>query len=75
MTPTAPTTVGPVSATKPYVLEDAGAGNMEIAIALTPRDEDNLVICELCKKKFRVPKTLSLLRLCSSMYSALYFCC
>ena len=47
--------------TKPYVLEDAGAGNMEIAIALTPRDEDNLVICELCKKKFRVSKTLSLL--------------
>ena len=47
--------------TKPYVLEDAGAGNMEIAIALTPRDEDNLVVCELCKKKFRVPKTLSLL--------------
>ena len=47
--------------TKPYVLEDAGAGNAEIAIALTPRDEDNLVICELCKKKFRVSKTLSLL--------------
>ena len=47
--------------TKPYVLEDAGAGNMELAIALTPRDEDNLVICELCKKKFLIPKTLSLL--------------
>ena len=47
--------------TKPYVLEDAGAGNMELVIALTPRDEDNLVICELCKMKFRVSKTLSLL--------------
>lgn len=47
--------------TKPYVLEDAGAGNMELAIALTPRDEDNLVICELCKKKFGLSKTLSLL--------------
>ena len=47
--------------TKPYVLEDAGAGGMELAIALTPRDEDNLVVCELCKKKFRVNKTLSLL--------------
>ena len=47
--------------TKPYVLEDAGAGNMELVIALTPRDEDNLVVCELCKKKSRVPKTLSLL--------------
>ena len=47
--------------TKPYVLEDAGAGHMDIAIALTPKDEDNLVICELCKKKFLIPKTLSLL--------------
>ena len=47
--------------TKPFVLEDAGAGNMELVIALTPRDEDNLVVCELCKKKFRVSKTLSLL--------------
>ena len=47
--------------TKPYVLADAGAEYMDIAIALTSRDEDNLVICELCKKKFRIPKTLSLL--------------
>ena len=47
--------------TKPYVLEDAGANHMNIAIALTSKDEDNLVICELCKKKFRIPKTLSLL--------------
>ena len=46
---------------KPYVLEDAQAGKMDIAIALTPKDEDNLVICELCKKRFQVPKTLSLL--------------
>ena len=57
--------------TKPYVLEDAGAGNMDIAIALTPRDEDNLVICELCKKKFRVPKTLSLL---SDLQKTEFFC-
>ena len=34
---------------------------MDIAIALTSKDEDNLVICELCKKRFRIPKTLSLL--------------
>ena len=47
--------------TKPYVLEDAGAGHMDIAIALTSKDEDNLVICELCKKKFLIPRTLSLL--------------
>ena len=47
--------------TKPYVREDAGAGRMDLVIALTRRDEDNLVVCELCKKKFRVHKTLSLL--------------
>ena len=47
--------------TKPYILEDAGANHMDIAIALTSKDEDNLVICELCKKRFRIPKTLSLL--------------
>lgn len=46
--------------TKPFVLEDAGASNADIAIALTSNDEDNLVICELCKKRFRVKKTVSL---------------
>lgn len=47
--------------TKPYVLEDADARNMDIAIALTPKDSDNLAICQLCKKKFHVPKTVSVL--------------
>lgn len=46
--------------TKPFVLEEAEAENKDIAIALTKKDEDNLVICELCKKKFHVKKTLSL---------------
>lgn len=46
--------------TKPYILEDADAGNMDIAIALTPRDSDNLVICQLCKKMFHIPKTVSI---------------
>ena len=46
--------------TKPFVLEEAEAERKDIAIALTKKDEDNLVICELCKKKFRVNKTLSL---------------
>lgn len=42
--------------TKPFVLEDADAYNADIAIALTDHDADNLVICELCKKKFHVKK-------------------
>jgi trk system potassium uptake protein TrkA len=46
---------------KPFVLEDANAGDADIAIALTSKDEDNLVICQLCKKKFRITKTVALL--------------
>ncbi|MCL2078964.1 MAG: NAD-binding protein [Oscillospiraceae bacterium] len=44
---------------RPFVLEDANAYNADIAIALSEYDEDNLVICELCKKKFNVRKTVS----------------
>ena len=46
--------------TKPYVLEDAGAEEMSIAIAMTSRDEDNLVACELCKKRFHVRRVVAL---------------
>ena len=45
---------------KPFVLENAGAENADIAIVLTPNDVDNLVICQLCKKKFHVRKTVTL---------------
>lgn len=44
--------------TKPFILEESGAANMDIAIAFTENDDDNLVICELCKKKFGVRKTV-----------------
>lgn len=46
---------------KPYILEEAGADAARIVIALTRKDEDNLIICELCKKRFHVPKTVALL--------------
>ncbi|MDR1000549.1 MAG: TrkA family potassium uptake protein [Clostridiales bacterium] len=46
---------------KPFILEDANVYNANIAIALTDRDDDNLVICELCKKKFKVKKTVALI--------------
>lgn len=46
---------------KPYILEEANAANMDIVIALTQSDEDNLVICELCKKRFQTKKTVALL--------------
>ena len=46
--------------TKPYILDEAGAAGCDIAIALTSKDADNLVACQLCKKKFSVTKTVSL---------------
>lgn len=46
--------------TLPSVLLDAGAKSCQIAIALTGRDEDNLVACQLCKKRFGVKKTIAL---------------
>lgn len=46
--------------TRPFVLEDANAQDADIAIALTQYDVDNLIICELCKKKFNVKKTVAL---------------
>lgn len=46
--------------TKPYVLDEAGASQCDIAIALTGKDTDNLVTCQLCKKQYGVKKTVSL---------------
>ncbi len=48
-------------ATKPYVLDEAGAAECSIAIALTPKDQDNLVACQICKRNFKVKKTVALL--------------
>ncbi|MDR2420752.1 MAG: TrkA family potassium uptake protein [Oscillospiraceae bacterium] len=47
--------------TKPYILEDASIYGFDIAIAMAGRDDDNFVICQLCKKKFSVSKTVALI--------------
>lgn len=47
--------------TKPHFLEEAGASNCHIAIALTGQDEDNYVACQLCKNRYNVKKTVALL--------------
>ncbi len=47
--------------TKPYILEEANAQDMDIAIALTQRDDANLVTCQLCKKKFNIKKTVAII--------------
>lgn len=46
--------------TKPNILDEAGASRVDIAIALTSKDTDNLVACQLLKKQFNVHKTVSL---------------
>ncbi len=46
--------------TKLYVLDEAGAAECSIAIAMTAQDQNNLVACQICKKHFAVKKTVAL---------------
>jgi trk system potassium uptake protein TrkA len=46
--------------TKPYILEDAGAAYSEMVIALTTEDPNNLVICQIAEKMFKVKKTFAM---------------
>jgi K+ transport systems, NAD-binding component len=46
-------------ATKPYILEDAGAAYTDLVISLTGKDQNNLVICQISEKIFRVKKTFA----------------
>ncbi|MDR0531163.1 MAG: TrkA family potassium uptake protein [Oscillospiraceae bacterium] len=46
--------------TKPFILEDANAADMDAVVALTNKDAENLVICELAKKLFHVQSTLAI---------------
>jgi trk system potassium uptake protein TrkA len=41
------------------VLRDAGAEEAQYVVAVTDRDADNLVICQLAKRYFRTPLTLA----------------
>jgi len=40
-------------------LREAGAGEAKYVVALTARDEDNLVICQLAKSYFKAPLTIA----------------
>lgn len=42
------------------VLQEAGANRADALIAVTGKDEDNLVACQVAKHQFRVPKTIAL---------------
>lgn len=41
------------------ILAAAGAGKSDVMIAVTDRDEDNLIACEIGKKQFGVKRTIS----------------
>lgn len=43
----------------PQHLEEAGIPRASIIVAVTGDDEDNLVICQIAKKKFNVPYTIA----------------
>ncbi|MCB0046115.1 MAG: TrkA family potassium uptake protein [Caldilineaceae bacterium] len=44
----------------PAVLEEAGARRADVVLALTGRDQDNLVACQLAKQMYSVPRTVAL---------------
>lgn len=45
--------------TRPEVLAKAKAGAFDVFVALTGKDEDNLVGCEIAKKQFGIKRTVS----------------
>ncbi|SMP55142.1 potassium channel family protein [Anoxynatronum buryatiense] len=46
--------------TRPYLLQDAGITRCDLILALTSKDPDNLVICQLASKVYGVPKSMAL---------------
>jgi len=43
----------------PRILEEAGITKADVIAAVTGDDEDNLIICQLAKEKFKVGRTVS----------------
>jgi trk system potassium uptake protein len=43
----------------PRCLERAGINRADVVVATTNEDEDNLVICSLAKREYRVPRTVA----------------
>jgi trk system potassium uptake protein TrkA len=42
------------------ILKEAGAMSADVVLAITPNDEDNLVICQLASIQFGVPRAIAL---------------
>ncbi|MBM3128739.1 MAG: TrkA family potassium uptake protein [Chloroflexi bacterium] len=45
--------------TDSIVMEEAGMARADLAVAVTGDDEDNLMICQMAKKKFGVKRTIA----------------
>jgi len=41
------------------IMNEAGFGRADVIVAVTGDDEDNLVICQMAKKKFQAPRTVA----------------
>ncbi len=44
---------------KEFILREANIQNQQTVIAMTPQDEDNFVICQICKKIYHTPKVVA----------------
>lgn len=51
-------------------MEQVGCGRADIVIAVTGDDEDNLVICQMAKRRFKVNRTIA--RINNPRYNALF---
>jgi len=40
-------------------MQEAGMNRADVVVAVTGHDEDNLVICQMAKSRFKVPRTLA----------------
>jgi trk system potassium uptake protein TrkA len=47
-------------ASDPKILEEAGAREADVVLAATPSDPDNLVICQMARIRFHVPRAVAL---------------
>ncbi len=46
-------------ATDSLLMEETGMARADLVIAVTGDDEDNLMICQMAKRKFNVPRTIA----------------
>lgn len=44
------------------ILAQVGTGRADMVIAVTGDDEDNLIVCQVAKHKFKVPRTIARIR-------------